>query len=143
MDLDPDPVCYKRLDLDPVNIRPDPQPWPQYLKSEDAAELIRQRDQLRQNDPTSPELRNLNKEIEDKIKKNKRKIWREKIAELGSKTDSGKLFKLLKSLNGQPPAKDNQGFRFKGKYLTSATKIVDSFNQQYSSVIRHKSCRLA
>ena len=110
---------------------------------EDAAELIRQRDQLRQNDPTSPDLRDLNKEIEDKIKKNKRKIWREKIAELGSKTDSGKLFKLLKSLNGQPPAKDNQGIRFKGKYLTSATKIADSFNQQYSSVIRHKSCRLA
>ena len=25
--LDPDPVCYKRLDSDPVNIGPDPQPW--------------------------------------------------------------------------------------------------------------------
>ena len=24
--LDPDPVCYKRLDPDPVNIRPDPEP---------------------------------------------------------------------------------------------------------------------
>ena len=25
-DLDPDPVCPERLDLDPVNIRPDPIP---------------------------------------------------------------------------------------------------------------------
>ena len=25
--LDPDLVCPERLDLDPVNIRPDPQPW--------------------------------------------------------------------------------------------------------------------
>ena len=28
LDPDPDLVCYKRMDLDPVNIRPDPQPWP-------------------------------------------------------------------------------------------------------------------
>ena len=26
-DPDPDPVCPERLDPDPVNIRPDPQPW--------------------------------------------------------------------------------------------------------------------
>ena len=25
--MDPDPVCPERLDPDPVNIRPDPQPW--------------------------------------------------------------------------------------------------------------------
>ena len=26
MDPDPDPVCPERLDLDPVDIRPDPKP---------------------------------------------------------------------------------------------------------------------
>ena len=25
--MDPDPVCPERLDPDPVNIRPEPQPW--------------------------------------------------------------------------------------------------------------------
>ena len=25
--MDPDSVCPERLDPDPVNIRPDPQPW--------------------------------------------------------------------------------------------------------------------
>ena len=25
--MNPDPVCPKRIDPDPVNIRPDPKPW--------------------------------------------------------------------------------------------------------------------
>ena len=60
---------------------------------------------------------------------------------MGKKTDSGKLFKIIKSLNGQPPIKDNQGIKFKGKYLSSAKDIANAFNKQYTSVIRHTSSK--
>ena len=108
---------------------------------EEAKAKIIERDTLRTNDPTSPQLSVLNNEIELLIRDNKKKIWRDKISEMGRSTDSGKLFKLLRELNGQPPTKENHAIKFKGKYLTSATDIASQFNNQFSSVIRHKTSR--
>ena len=60
---------------------------------------------------------------------------------MGRKTDTGQLFKLIRELNGQPPVKENHAIRFKGKYLSSATNIANQFNNQFSSVMRHKTSR--
>ena len=65
--------------------------------------------------------------------------WREKISSLGTKTDMGKLYKLIKSINGQPPMKSNQGIRFKNKYLTSTKDLANAFSIQYTRIVKHKS----
>ena len=103
----------------------------------EAADLIKQRDNLRADTPDSPQIRDLNRDIEAAIREHKRKKWRDNISKLGSKTDSGKLFKLIKQLNGQPPTKDNEAIKFKGKYVTSARDLANSFNVQYTSIVRH------
>ena len=108
----------------------------------EAADLIKQRDDLRQNDPSSEQIKELNKTIETTIRTHKRNKWREHVNNLGPKTDSGKLFKLIKQLNGQPPTKENEGIKFKGRYITSAKQLANSFNRQYTSIVRHVSSRI-
>ena len=107
----------------------------------DAADKMKIRDELRVSNFTSPQISDLNREIEVVIKKHKQAKWREKIESLGKKTDTGKLFKIIKSLNGQPPIKDNQGIKFKGKYLSSAKDLANAFNKQYTSAVRHTSSK--
>ena len=105
----------------------------------EAREKMNLRDNLRSTNPTSPQIAELNQEIKKTIIEHKREKWREKISSLGTKTDTGKLYKLIKSINGQPPMKSNQGIRFKNKYLTSAKDLANAFNIQYTSIVRHKS----
>ncbi len=67
----------------------------------EAAVKIVQRDELRRADPTSPEISQLNEEICIIIAVYKRDKCRETVEEIKPKTNSGKLFKLIKSLNGK------------------------------------------
>ena len=107
----------------------------------EAASKIRERDELRQQNHQLPRIAELNNEIESLINNHKREKWRETIEE--KKTDTTKLFKLLKHLNGGKKASDNEAIKFKGKYITTPKKIADSFNKQYSTVIPHTSTRTA
>ena len=105
----------------------------------EAKEKMRIRDNLRETSPSSPQIEELSREIAACIRTHKRDKWREEISKLGSKTDSGKLFKLLKRISGQPPPKDNIGIKFRGKYISSAQEIANKFNVQYTSIVRHVS----
>ena len=105
----------------------------------EAKEKIKLRNELSKTNPSADQIGILNHEIQDDIRIHKRNTWREKLSNLGAKTDAGKLFKLIKSINGQPPAKDNQGIKFKGKYITSASQLAIHFNIQYMSVVKHTS----
>ena len=107
----------------------------------EAVTKMKERDEIRKISPTSLQIGELNIEIDTAIKDYKRSKWREKVESIGRKTDSGKLFKLIKGLNGQPAPKDNQGIRFKGKIISVASKIADGFNKQFSSVKRHTSSK--
>ena len=109
----------------------------------EASDLMQTRDELRKNNPTDPQIGNLNKEIESLIRNHKRDKWREHVSNMDRKTDPSSLFKLIKRFNGQPTNKENQGIRFKGKYTSSAKSIANKFNEQYSSVVRHTSSKLA
>ena len=102
----------------------------------EAADKIKERDNLRQTDPDSQRIPELNREIESTINKHKRDKWRETIE--NKKSDTTKLFKLIKHLNGGKKANDNEAIKFKGKYITTPKKLADKFNKQYSSVIPHK-----
>ena len=107
----------------------------------EAALKMKTRDQIRTTDPHSPQIAELNLEIETLIKDHKQEKWRTLVGNIERKTDSGKLFKLIKNLNGQSQSKNNSAIRFKGKYLLNPLKIADSFNNQFSSAVRHTSSK--
>ena len=108
-----------------------------------AAEKMKSRDDLRKSNPTSPQIGVLNKEIENEIRTHRRDKWREHVEDTSRKQDPGKLFKLIKQLNGNPQDKGNQAIKFKGKYVSTAKNIANNFNNQYSAVTRHISSKEA
>ena len=103
------------------------------------ANLIKERDRLRESQPDAPEISALNKQIEIDINKHKRDKWREAISEHNVREDSSKFFKLIKHLNGNNRTKENSSIKFKGKYISKAKLIANNFNKQYATVVRHVS----
>ena len=87
----------------------------------EAAQKIKERDNIRANTPESPLIVKLNQQIEDSISKHKKEKW--KAAVENTKQNSGKLFKLIKNLNGKTSAKSNQNIKFKGKCVSNPTQI--------------------
>ena len=102
---------------------------------------MKERDLIRETDPTAHTLTKLNKEINKGINDHKCEKWRDTVENFDSKTESSKLFKLIKNLNGGNKANNNQAMKFKGKYISNPKKIADNFNKQYSSVGRHTSTK--
>ena len=105
----------------------------------DAAELVRERNALRQNDPSSDRISELNREIEFKTQAYRAEKWREYVSSFDGRTQVGKLFKAIKSVNGGCTTKNNQAINFHGKPVLKAKALAKLFNQQYSSVVPHKS----
>lgn len=103
------------------------------------ANKIKTRDSIRTDNPNSPDIATLNREILNEINIHRKTKWREKVADIKC---SSKLFKLIKNLNGKNgQTNNNQAIRFKGKYLSSANDISNGFNKQYNSVVRHLSSK--
>ena len=108
----------------------------------EAIKKIKDRDALRKNDPKSPLITQLNNEISTCITDHKREKWRNTVESIDRKTNSAKLFKLIKHLNGaSAKSSNNEAIKFKGKYITNPNKISKEFNKQYSLVIRHTSAK--
>ena len=87
---------------------------------------MKERDSLRKDDPQSPRLQEINKEIDKIINSHKRDKWKETIET--KKNDTNKLYKLLKHLNGGARASTNEAIKFKGKYVSCSKKIADLIN---------------
>lgn len=104
----------------------------------EAATLIAERNQLREQNPQSERLNTISQEIDNKIRIFKRDKWRETV---GNINNSSKLYKLLKGLNGSTKTVNNHSIKFKGRYVSSAKNIANCFNKQYSSVVEHKSSK--
>ena len=109
----------------------------------DTADKMKQRDDLRESDPNSPNLAQLNIEINKEINDHRRDKWRATVENVNRKTNPAQLFKLIKHLNGGPKASSNESIKFKGKYISNSNKIANAFNKQFSSVIRHTSSKSA
>ena len=107
-----------------------------------AAENIKKRDQLRETNPNSEEITNLNYTINKEIRDHKRAKWREEVSKVEN-GKSGKLFKIIKNLNGNAKASKNQAISFNNKQITCPAKIANNFNKQYSSVVTHKTTKEA
>ena len=109
----------------------------------EAAQKMTERDNLRANDPTADRIKTLNAEIDKIITDEKREKWRNTVEDINAKTDSAKLFKLIKHLNGGTKESKNEAIKFKGKYVSKPKQIANKFNKQYSSVVRHVSSKTA
>ena len=104
------------------------------------AEKIKTRDELRSSDPHSPQIKQLNEDITREINTHRQEKWRETISNINGKTNSTKLYKLIKHLNGSSTnPSNNQSIKFKGKYIGNAKKLANAFNKQYTSITDHKS----
>jgi hypothetical protein len=100
--------------------------------SREAAELIKERDNIRAADLEDETLGELNININRIINENKRAIWRDRVQASGSRPDTTKLWSLLRGLLGKrthiPP---NQPISFDSVTHLNPAKIADCFIKQY------------
>ena len=108
----------------------------------EAANKIRERDDIRKSNPNSERIHILNKEISGSIKEHRRSKWREFVETIDRKTNSSKLFRTIKKINGKPTASPNQSIFFGDKELSNPQKIANHFNKQFASAVKHTSSKL-
>ena len=102
----------------------------------EAANLIDERNELRKNDPTNPEINVLNNNINKKIDEHKKTKWTEhlKSCDRGSK----KLWKTIKNLNSPQQTTNNQGINFNNKINNNPKKMANMFNSQFTPPSNNK-----
>ena len=106
--------------------------------------MMEERDDLRKRDPTSPLLTPLNDEITRVTSDHKRRKWREFVESIDHKTDSAKLWRTIKGIEGKSkPMAENEAITFNGNSSTSNKLIADNFNRQFttSKLGKHSSSR--
>ena len=108
------------------------------------ADKIKARDNMRKTNPNNPEITTINNEISNEIRDHRNNKWKEFISSINRRTESSKIFKIIKKLNGgKPEANPNQGIKFKDKTLTKPKQIANAFNKQFGSVKQHKTSALS
>ena len=63
--------------------------------------MMEKRDDLRKQDPTSPRLSTMNDEITKATSDHKRRQWREFVESIDHSTDSTKLWRTIKGIDGK------------------------------------------
>ncbi len=104
--------------------------------------LMKERDDLRIQDPTSPDLQRLNDEITSSTCQHKQQKWRQFVETLDHKSDSSKLWRTIKSIDGKSkPTADNEAIFFDDTPTSSPRMIANRFNKQFttSKLGRHTS----
>ena len=103
--------------------------------------MMEERDDLRKQDPASPRL---NDEITKATSDHKRRQWREFVENIDHRTDSSKLWRTIKGIDGKSKqTAENEGITFTGRSHTSPKLIANSFNRQFttSKLGKHSSSR--
>ncbi len=97
----------------------------------DAANMIKERDEIRQQNSSDPRLPELNKNISKSINDHKKEKWKEHLENCAP--GSQKLWKTIKQLsNGQQQQPPNQGISFNNSSTNDPKKIANNFNTQYT-----------
>ena len=92
--------------------------------------MMEERDDLRKQDPTSPRLPTMNDEITKATSDHKRRQWREFVESIDHRTDSTKLWRTIKGIDGKSKqTAENEGITFTGRSHTSPKMIANSFNR--------------
>ena len=106
--------------------------------------MMEERDDLRKQDTASPRLSTMNDEITKATSDHKRRQWREFVESIDHRTDSTKLWRTIKGIDGKSKqTADNEGITFTGRSHTSPKLIANSFNRQFttSKLDKHSSLR--
>ena len=103
---------------------------------------IRARDDLRYRDPTSPALQQIHAEITRTTNEHRRNTWRQFVETLVHKTDSSKLWRSIKAIDGKSSLKaENEAITFDDIQVSSPKRIANYCNRQFttSKLGRHTS----
>ena len=106
--------------------------------------MMVERDDIRKQDPVSSRLSTMNDEITKATSDHKRRQWREFVESIDHRTDSTKLWRTIKGIDGKyKPTEENEGITFIGRPHTSPKLIANSFNRQFttSKLGKHSSSR--
>ena len=96
--------------------------------------MMDERDDLRKQDPASPWLSTMNDEICKATSDHKRRQWREFVESINHRTDSTKLWRTIKGIDGKSKqTAENEGITFTGRPHTSPKLIANSFNRQFTT----------
>ena len=104
--------------------------------------MMTRRDDLRERNPTSPELPRLNYDIQNRIYAHKRKKLRDFIETLDQKTAVTKMWRTIKGIDGRAKREaENETITFNGSSFSLSKQIAAMFNQQFntSKLGRHTS----
>ena len=105
---------------------------------------MEEQDDLRKKDRASPRLSTMNDESTKATTDHKRRQWREFVEIIDHRTDSTKLWRTIKGIDGKSKqTTENDGITFTGKSHTSLKLIANSFNPQFttSKLGKHSSLR--
>ena len=81
--------------------------------------MMEERDDVRKQDPASPRLSTINDEITKATSGHKRRQWRELVERIDHMTDSTKLWRTIKGIDGKSKqTEENEGITFTGRHLT-------------------------
>ena len=117
--------------------------YTQQVPAEILAMMV-ERDNLRKQDPASPRLSTMNDEITKATSDHKRRQWREFVENLDHRTDSTKLWRTIKGIDGKSKQTEEiEAITFTGRSHTSPKLIANSFNRQFttSRLGKHSSSR--
>ena len=105
--------------------------------------MVEERDDLRKQDPASLGLSTMNDEISKATSDPKRRQWREFVESIDHRTDSTKLWRTIKGIDGKSKQTENEGITFTGRPYTSPKMIANSFNRQFTTykLGKHSSSR--
>ena len=95
-------------------------------------------------DTTSPALQQMYDEITRIANEHRRKTWRQFVETLDHRTDTSKLWRTIKAIDGKsPPKAENKAITFDDSQVSSPKQIANYFNRQFttSKLGRHTSSR--
>ena len=96
--------------------------------------MMEERDDLRKQDAASPRLSTMNDEITKATSYHQRRQWREFVESIDHRTDSTKLWRTIKGIEGKSrQTSENEGITFTGTPHTSPKRIANSFNRQFTT----------
>ena len=107
----------------------------------EAAKLTSQRDALRTNNPTSPDLPLLNNKIEMILRKSQTARWHEYLQTFDHKTKPEKLWRTIRTIDGKKRDPPNPSIRFDGRTYTRPKDQARLFNKHLTVPIKHESSK--
>ena len=113
--------------------------------SNEAKDLIKERDALRSMDPDHPDLPDIEHSVSATISECARVAWVEKVESCNHRQNTGRFWSLLRSLSGKRPSSSpNQPISFSHKQHSKLTDISRAFCKQFTGTeprVRHANSR--